>query len=184
EGRVVFREMLVEVVWREGKGNESMKEMKGRIREVLGNTEKERGKERKGMGWWGRECREKEEVRTVLRETMRSFTKFSHSGVRCERRKSAVRKVGSEQRDMIRKTERIIHRNPAGFREEGGEFLRLCECRRVVILRAFRSLPRMPLVDTLADVSDRWSFRQVRRCSEKKEGVEKERRRKYLDFFL
>ncbi|KYN17349.1 hypothetical protein ALC57_10325 [Trachymyrmex cornetzi] len=54
-------------VWREGKGNKSMKEMEGRIRKVLRNTEKERGKERKGMGWWDRECREKEGGRRVLR---------------------------------------------------------------------------------------------------------------------
>ncbi|KYN28008.1 hypothetical protein ALC57_02585, partial [Trachymyrmex cornetzi] len=51
EDRVVFREMLGEVVWRAGKGNESMKETKRRIREVLGNTGKERDKERKRMGW-------------------------------------------------------------------------------------------------------------------------------------
>ncbi|KYN10682.1 hypothetical protein ALC57_17289 [Trachymyrmex cornetzi] len=68
--------MLVEVVWREGKWNESMKEMKGRIREVLGNIEKERGKERKGMGWWGRECREKERVRRILRKVYYEYTAF------------------------------------------------------------------------------------------------------------
>ncbi|KYN12019.1 hypothetical protein ALC57_15818 [Trachymyrmex cornetzi] len=36
--------------------------------EVLGKIEKERDKKRKGMGWWDRECREKEGVRRVLRE--------------------------------------------------------------------------------------------------------------------
>ncbi|KYN29366.1 hypothetical protein ALC57_01193, partial [Trachymyrmex cornetzi] len=67
EGRVVFRELLGGVEWWEGKGEECMKETEGRIREILENIEKERGKEKKGRGWW--ESREKKEgVRRVLRE--------------------------------------------------------------------------------------------------------------------
>ncbi|KYN29873.1 hypothetical protein ALC57_00672 [Trachymyrmex cornetzi] len=42
-----------------GEGEENMKETKERIREVLGSIEKERGKERKGRGWWDKECIEK-----------------------------------------------------------------------------------------------------------------------------
>ncbi|KYN23219.1 hypothetical protein ALC57_04363 [Trachymyrmex cornetzi] len=47
--------------WREGDGNEKMKEMGERIREILGSIEKERGKERKGK-------EKKVEMRRVLRE--------------------------------------------------------------------------------------------------------------------
>ncbi|KYN09263.1 hypothetical protein ALC57_18627 [Trachymyrmex cornetzi] len=47
EGRVVFRERLREVEWREGRGKENMKETEERIREVLGSIEKERSKEMK-----------------------------------------------------------------------------------------------------------------------------------------
>ncbi|KYN12157.1 hypothetical protein ALC57_15676, partial [Trachymyrmex cornetzi] len=53
EGRVVFREMLGEIVWWEVKGNESMKGTEGRIRKVLGNIEKE-GKEKKENERWER----------------------------------------------------------------------------------------------------------------------------------
>ncbi|KYN16544.1 hypothetical protein ALC57_11205, partial [Trachymyrmex cornetzi] len=55
--------------WSEGDGNERMKEMGERIKEILGSIEKERGKEMKGRGWRDEECTEKKvEVRRVLRE--------------------------------------------------------------------------------------------------------------------
>ncbi|KYN28476.1 hypothetical protein ALC57_02203 [Trachymyrmex cornetzi] len=83
--------MLMELVWREGKENESMKETEGGIREVLGNIEKERGKERKGMGWWGRECREKEgeEKRGREREEESRDYVTSRLGRRSHRRRAA-----------------------------------------------------------------------------------------------
>ncbi|KYN22005.1 hypothetical protein ALC57_05605 [Trachymyrmex cornetzi] len=69
EGKMAFRERLGVVEWREGRGEENMKETEERIREVLGSIEKERDKERKGRGWWDNECKEKKKrVRRVLRE--------------------------------------------------------------------------------------------------------------------
>ncbi|KYN08822.1 hypothetical protein ALC57_19069, partial [Trachymyrmex cornetzi] len=73
--------------WREERGNENMKETEERIREVLGNIVKERCKEKKGRGWWDKECREKKEgVRRVLREKELCEAKKKEENERWERK--------------------------------------------------------------------------------------------------
>ncbi|KYN22023.1 hypothetical protein ALC57_05590 [Trachymyrmex cornetzi] len=48
-GREVFGEMLGRMEWREGNGQEGRKKVEGKIREVLGNIEKDRGEKKQNV---------------------------------------------------------------------------------------------------------------------------------------
>ncbi|KYN27961.1 hypothetical protein ALC57_02628 [Trachymyrmex cornetzi] len=81
---------FLEVEWREGSGEENMKETEERLREVLGSIEKERGKERKGRGWWDKECIEKKKM---VRRILRGWRKGSRNGEEYRREKREYKEL-------------------------------------------------------------------------------------------